>query len=120
MAVDDYGPALGAKEGFLYDRRWMFGSDDAANGHEETGEPGEISLAPLSAAKEGAWTNPNVAPEPSMYCPNVRMMPFWPAPYRKMFTVPVPSLVKNQSSCWPDVLRTEYEADNDTDSWSSS
>lgn len=31
---------------------------------------------------------PKVAPEPSMYWPSVLMMPFGPAPYLKMLTVP--------------------------------
>jgi hypothetical protein len=34
-------------------------------------------------------TNPNVAPDPAMYWPSVLMIPFGPAPYRKMLTVPV-------------------------------
>ena len=34
------------------------------------------------------WAYPNVAPEPSMYWPSVRMMPLGPAPYLKMLTVP--------------------------------
>ena len=49
---------------------------------------------------------PNVAPDPSMYCPSVLMMPFGPAPYLKMLTVPElrvrpPSLEEfgNQSWC---------------------
>ena len=33
-------------------------------------------------------TNPNVAPDPAIYCPSVRMTPFCPAPYLIMFTVP--------------------------------
>lgn len=37
---------------------------------------------------ERRQTYPNVAPEPSMYLPKVRMTPFGPAPYWKMETVP--------------------------------
>jgi len=32
--------------------------------------------------------NPNVAPEPNMYCPNVLITPFGPAPYLIMLTEP--------------------------------
>lgn len=32
---------------------------------------------------------PNVAPDPSMYCPSVRITPLGPAPYRMMLTEPV-------------------------------
>ena len=53
-------------------------------------------LVSFKSARERARSHPNVAPEPSMYCPRVRMMPFWPAPYRKMLTVPVPQLVEIQ------------------------
>jgi len=31
---------------------------------------------------------PNVAPDPTMYCPNVRITPFGPAPYLMMLTEP--------------------------------
>ena len=31
---------------------------------------------------------PNVAPDPSMYWPSVRIIPLGPAPYLKMLTVP--------------------------------
>lgn len=31
---------------------------------------------------------PKVAPEPAMYCPNVLITPFGPAPYRMMLTEP--------------------------------
>lgn len=43
-------------------------------------------------ARERRGAYPNVAPEPSMYCPSVRMMPFGPAPYLKMLTVPATSV----------------------------
>lgn len=32
--------------------------------------------------------HPNVAPDPSMYCPRVRITPLGPAPYLMMFTLP--------------------------------
>ncbi|EMC98535.1 hypothetical protein BAUCODRAFT_58824, partial [Baudoinia panamericana UAMH 10762] len=32
--------------------------------------------------------HPNVAAEPSMYCPSVRSMPFGPGPYRMIFVAP--------------------------------
>lgn len=35
---------------------------------------------------------PNVAPEPSMYCPNVLMGPLGPAPYRMMLKPPMERL----------------------------
>lgn len=38
-------------------------------------------------------TYPNVAPDPSMYCPSVLMTPFGPAPYLMMLTEPVAWLV---------------------------
>lgn len=34
------------------------------------------------------FSHPKVAPEPSMYWPNVRMIPLGPAPYLNMLTVP--------------------------------
>lgn len=34
-------------------------------------------------------TNPNVAPDPAMYCPRDLITPFGPAPYRIMLTLPV-------------------------------
>lgn len=34
-------------------------------------------------------TYPNVAPEPSMYLPRVRITPLGPAPYWKIVTVPI-------------------------------
>lgn len=72
-----------------------------------------------------SYTHPNVAPEPAMYCPSVRIMPFVPAPYRKMLTVPTREevmLVKSVGSVKGNgsrEARTEYEADNDTDGYRS-
>lgn len=47
---------------------------------------GAIIQEPSQRGKDQPY--PNVAPEPSMYCPSVLMMPFGPAPYLKMLTVP--------------------------------
>jgi hypothetical protein len=60
-------------------------SDHTADTHEEAISP--VSIRPSSFSS--GITNPNVAPEPAMYCPSVRMIPFGPAPYLKMLTVPV-------------------------------
>ena len=48
--------------------------------------------SPISESR--SWVKPgrsypNVAPEPSIYCPSVLMIPLGPAPYLKMLTVPV-------------------------------
>ena len=48
---------------------------------------GSVSKLPVLDGR-GRKLYPNVAPEPAMYCPNVLMTPFDPAPYLKMFTVP--------------------------------
>ena len=37
---------------------------------------------------EGSVTYPNVAPDPTMYLPRVRITPLGPAPYWKIVTVP--------------------------------
>jgi hypothetical protein len=66
------------------------GPNNAADGHEEAGRKvsshrsGDFCLVCLGEDQ----TYPKVAPEPSMYCPSVLMMPFGPAPYLKMLTVP--------------------------------
>lgn len=45
------------------------------------------ALADVELGGPGA-AYPNVAPEPSIYCPSVLMIPLGPAPYLKMLTVP--------------------------------
>lgn len=60
---------------------------------------------------------PNVAPEPAMYCPSVRIMPCEPAPYRKMLTVPVCWLACHVAAQnWGP--RTKNKTDNYTNSCS--
>lgn len=46
----------------------------------------------LSVSSRSSWRDhkayPNVAAEPSMYCPNVLRSPFGPGPYLMMFVAP--------------------------------
>ena len=58
-------------------RRWALAKASAAMGDESV----RMAL-PIDMKK------PKVAPDPAIYCPRVLMMPFVPAPYLKMFTVP--------------------------------
>lgn len=46
------------------------------------GDESDLITLPIDMKK------PKVAPDPSMYWPRVLMMPFGPAPYLKMLTVP--------------------------------
>lgn len=46
------------------------------------------------ARRQSTQTYPNVAPDAPMYWPRVRMMPWDPAPYRKMLTVPIKVLTR--------------------------
>ncbi len=64
-------------------------------------------------------THPNVAPEPAIYCPSVRMMPLVPAPYRKMLTVPGKMLCQTRRETGQGGDRTENEADDYADGYRS-
>lgn len=81
----DDGASLGTQVGFLKQGRRVR-PNHAADRHEEARRTCQPSELPLSYAETAPY--PNVAPDPSMYWPNVRMMPFGPAPYLKMLTVP--------------------------------
>lgn len=82
---DDWA-SLRAEVGLLNDGR-RIRPNNTADRHEESGRQRCVNHdnSPDSS-KTAAY--PNVAPEPSMYWPSVRMMPFGPAPYLKMLTVP--------------------------------
>ena len=49
----------------------------------------EEGISKQSRFAHGIQTNPNVAPDPAMYCPRDLITPFGPAPYRIMLTLPV-------------------------------
>jgi hypothetical protein len=80
-------------------------------------------VSPASPQLETA-TYPNVAPDPSMYWPSVLIIPFGPAPYLKMLTVPerhvrhVLTPLKSELICRK--RRTEYEADDHADRYGTS
>lgn len=103
---------------FLDDGRGI-GPDDTADGHEEAGTA--IRSAGMKWRVEQPNTDPNVAPDAAIYWPIVLMIPFGPAPYRKMLTVPAQTI-----SLWASAVAvavavapplTVYEAENDTDSY---
>lgn len=73
-------------------------------------------ISKQSQVARNVQTNPNVAPDPAMYCPRDLITPFGPAPYRIMLTLPV-SLVRF-CTCIPAGGRslTKDEADDDAHS----
>lgn len=74
-AVHDDGSSVGPSESLLGNGR-SIGTDDTADGHEEAAR---LLVVMWIKAKPG-FAYPKVAPEPSMYCPRVLMMPLGPAP----------------------------------------
>lgn len=118
----DDGTPLSAEVGLLDNGRGV-GPDNAANRHEESGEEVSTNRTSNATARGGrrvkGLPHPNVAPDPSMYWPSVRMMPFGPAPYLKIFTVPNIGSVLGLSLFFQAsvrrVHRTEDEADDHAD-----
>jgi hypothetical protein len=47
-----------------------------------------MASAPAPCISERPSSYPNVAADPSIYCPNVRIMPLAPGPYRMMLVAP--------------------------------
>lgn len=69
----------------IHYRRLPFGSYHCANGHEESRRRRSAFIS-----KHGPRRSyPNVAAEPSMYCPKVLMGPLTPAPYLIMLKPPI-------------------------------
>jgi len=63
-------------------------------------------------------TDPNVAPEPSMYCPSDLITPFGPAPYLIMLTLPMASALESfEQNVGSSQIHTKDEPDNDPDSY---
>lgn len=102
------------------------GSDHAANGHEKAAKRSVNDLSyPAGLSKKRKKTPyPNVAPEAPMNWPSVLMIPFGPAPYLKMLTVPTDPttsqhrnrLLGGLGSCRGQP-RTVDEADDDSHSY---
>lgn len=69
-------------------------------------------------AKEEMVTYPNVAPDAPMNWPKVLIMPFGPAPYLKMLTVPAKKehMIRNTLQSLHRVALTVDEADDDSNS----
>lgn len=77
-------------------------------------------LSPVESSVSKGFPNPKVAPEPSMYWPNVLMMPLGPAPYLKMLTVPGELRTSGHGCKSIEALgdgHTEDEADDAADSY---
>lgn len=83
-ARQDHWPSVDLRE-CLGGDGGAFGADGCANSHEETAN-GLVSHG--HGADVSAY--PKVAAEPSMYCPNVRSIPFGPGPKRTMLVKPKP------------------------------
>ena len=59
-----------------------------ANGHEETVSEINVSVSYTLCSRIRALY-PNIVPDPSIYCPNVRITPLGPAPNLMMFVAPI-------------------------------
>jgi hypothetical protein len=59
---------------------------------------------------------PNVAAEPAMYCPSVRIIPLGPGPNRMMLVAPVFHQLRLIVAFDPEGAHTEDEANDQTDS----
>jgi len=86
LSNDQWSSSLGSKICFLVCLGGIC-PNNAADGHEEA----RHHLVSLTALSEMDLHKPypNVAPDINMYCPKVLMMPFGPAPYRKIVVVPI-------------------------------
>lgn len=115
-ACHDDGLPSSVCVGLLHDRRSV-GSNDTADGHEEAVIKSSESACGLFPPPPEVEAYPNVAPDAPMNWPSVLIIPFGPAPYLNMLTVPVEkSILGSGSTGRIDHAHTVDEANDDTNS----
>lgn len=109
LSLEDHWPPVGAREGFSNNGRAVR-PNGGADGHKEAAHN---SISPCLPGR--AATYPNVAADPIMYCPKVRSIPLGPGPKRTMFVKP--TYVSDKPLWAMRLEHTEYEANDQTNSW---